>query len=165
MLILGLVGIAALNLLSRSSVTPTPPVIAGLAPTQIIVEGTPATNAVRATPTIPPVVTLPPTPTIEPTATPIPVLPTTLQPGVFARVINTEGAGVSMRAGPGTNNARLDTIPEGTIVEIESGPRDSEGGLDDFIWWFVKTPNSAAEFNQGWVVSEFLEPSLPPGNN
>ena len=157
LLVLGLVGLGAVNLLRQQAITPTPPVIPGLAPTLPPVVGNETPDA-QATPTIPPVVTLPPTATSVPTETPVPIRPDQLEPGVFAKIINTDGFGASVRAGPGTNNARLTVVPEGVVVGIKDGPRTDEN-LEDYIWWYIITPDG----EEGWVVIDFLEPSLPPG--
>ena len=155
LLVIGLVGLGVVNIVRKQSITPTPSSIPGLAPTQPIAETDP--NQVISTPTIPPVVTLPPTPTVPPTNTPIPVAPKELAPAVYAQIIGTEGAGVSLRAGPGTNNARLAVAPEGSVILILDGPREDEN-LADFTWWLVK----AEDGTEGWAVQDFLIPSLPP---
>jgi len=155
LLVIGLVGLGVVNILRKQSITPTPPTIPGLAPTQSIAQNTPEPEA---TPTIPPVVTLPPTPTLTPTNTPLPVPPDELAPGGYAQISGTEGAGLSLRAGPGTNNARLTTAPEGAILLILDGPRDDEN-LQDYVWWFLRD----ADGNEGWAVQSYLSPSLPPG--
>jgi hypothetical protein len=157
LLVIGLIGLGVVNILRKQSITPTPEVIPGLAPTQPIVEATGAPAEPQATPTIPPVVTLEPTPTSPPTATPVPTPPEALAKGVYAKVIGTEGAGVSLRAGPGTNNARLDVAPEESTVLILDGPKADEN-QEEFVWWFVRAPNGA----EGWAVQDFLEPTLPP---
>jgi hypothetical protein len=153
LLVIGLVGLGVVNIIRKQSITPTPN-LPGLAPTQPIAAVEPGR---QATPTIPPVVTLPPTPTPRPTATPIPVLPAELAPTVYAQITGTEGAGVSVRAGPGTNNARLTVAPESSIVLILDGPREDEN-LDDFVWWLTRTEDGI----EGWIVQDFLTPTLPP---
>lgn len=154
LLVIGLIGLGVVNIVRKQSITPTPSAIPGLAPTQPIVE---ATQPTAATPTIPPVVTLEPTLTPTPTLTPIPVVPSELAPNVYAQITGTDGSGVSVRAGPGTNNARMTIAPEGSLVLILEGPREDEN-QDDFIWWFVR----AEDGTEGWTVQEFLIPSLPP---
>jgi hypothetical protein len=154
LLVIGLVGLGVINIVRKQSITPTPPNIPGLAPTQSIAQATPEPEA---TPTIPPVVTLPPTPSPTPTETPPPVPPDELAPGVYARVTGTEGAGLSLRAGPGTNNARLKTVFEDTVVLILDGPREDEN-LEEYTWWFVRDPDGT----EGWTVESYLIPSLPP---
>jgi hypothetical protein len=154
LLVIGLVGLGVVNIVRKQSITPTPSAIPGLAPTQPIAA---AATEVVVTPTIPPVVTLEPTPTPTITPTPIPVVPEALEPGVYARVIGTEGNGVSVRAGPGTNNARLTIAAEDSLVLILDGPREDEN-QQDYVWWFVRVEDDV----EGWTVQDFLEPSLPP---
>jgi hypothetical protein len=146
-----------LNIVRKQAITPTPSLIPGLTPTlPIVAEATPG-QVVEATPTLPPVVTLEPTLTPTPTSTPIPTVPAALAPGVYAKVVGTEAAGLSMRAGPGTNNARLNVAPDESIVEILDGPRADEN-QEDYVWWYVR--NEAGD--EGWAVQDFLEPTLPP---
>lgn len=154
LLVIGLVALGVVNIVRKQSITPTPSNIPGLAPTQPIAE---SATAEIATPTIPPVVTLPPTPTSPPTPTPVPTLPAELTPATYAQVIGTEGAGVSLRAGPGTNNARLGIAAEDSYVLILDGPREDEN-LDEYIWWLVRAEDGA----EGWAAQDFLVPSLPP---
>ena len=155
LIIIGLVGLGVVNILRKQSITPTPSAIPGLAPTQVI-DGSTSGEPV-ATPTIPPVVTLEPTATPPPTATPVPTVPAALGPNLFAKVINTGGAGVSLRSGPGTNNSRVDIAGEETIVFIVDGPRADENG-QEYVWWFIRNENGI----EGWAAQDFLEPSLPP---
>lgn len=157
LLVIGLIGLGVVNIVRKQSITPTPPVIPNLAPTQPIAAAPEEEVVVEAAPTIPPVVTLEPTLTPTPTETPIPVAPEKLEVGVYAKVIGTEGAGVSLRLGPGTNNARQTTALEGAILLILEGPRADEN-QEDFTWWFVRD----LEGNEGWAVQEYLEPTLPP---
>ena len=155
LIVIGLVGLGVLNIIRKQSITPTPSTIPGVVPTEAVAEATPG-QAV-ASPTIPPVVTLEPTATLPPTATPVPTLPAALAPDVYAKVIGTDGAGVSMRSGPGTNNARLTVANEDSIVLILKGPEADEN-QEDFVWWYIRDEDQ----NEGWVVQDFLEPSLPP---
>jgi len=153
LLVIGLIGLGVVNIIRKQSITPTPSTIPGLAPTQAIAQP----GGQQATPTIPPVVTLEPTLTPLPTETPIPVAPKQLAPSVYARVVGTEGAGVSLRAGPGTNNARLSVAPEDSVLLLLQGPRADENQAE-FIWWYVRD----ADGQEGWTVQDFLEPTLPP---
>jgi hypothetical protein len=157
LLVIGLVGLGVVNILRKQTITPTPPVIPGLAPTQPIVAQSTSAPVPQATPTIPPVVTLAPSPTPPPTATPPPTPPDKLASGGYAKVIGTEGAGVSLRAGPGTNNARLATAAEGAIVLLLDGPKP-DANQQNHIWWFIRTPDKI----EGWAAQDFLTPSLPP---
>jgi serine/threonine-protein kinase len=96
-------------------------------------------------------------PILTPTLTETPVGPEALVKGGYAKVIGTEGAGVSMRTGPGTNNARLSIVAEAGTVLILDGPRTDEN-QEAYVWWFVRDLGG----NEGWVVEDFLEPALPP---
>ena len=159
LLVIGLVGLGVVNIVRKQAiVTPTPTVIAGLTtPTLAPESGAAAAAVPQGTPTLPPVVTLEPTATLPPTATPVPTVPAALAPNVYAKVINTDGAGVSMRAGPGTNNARQFVGNEGSIVLILEGPKADEN-QENYVWWLIR--NDAGE--EGWAVQDFLQPSLPP---
>lgn len=157
LLVLGLVGLGVVNIVRKQSITPTPSAIPGLAPTQPIVADATTGPDDNVAPTIPPVVTLPPTETPLPTATPVPVLPDELAPAVYAQIVGTEGAGVSLRGGPGTNNGRLTVAPEASVVLILDGPREDEN-LEDFVWWLVR----AEDGTEGWTVQDYLIPTFPP---
>lgn len=155
LIIIGLVGLGVINIIRKQSITPTPSTNPGVAPTQPIANTTPG----NPTPTIPPVVTLEPTATPPPTLTPTPAPPAALESGVYGRVVNTEGSGLSLRAGPGTNNARLGVVADESFVLILDGPRADEN-LQEFVWWFVRDEDGL----EGWAVQDFLEPSLPPAS-
>jgi hypothetical protein len=156
LLVIGLVGLGVVNILRKQAVvTPTPLTATSLAPTQELLEAAPPTPA--STPTIPPVVTLEPTITPTPTETPVPVAPTELTVGGYAQVIGTEGAGLSLRAGPGTNNARLSVVQEEEAVLLLEGPRADEN-QENYTWWFVRK----ADGEEGWTVQDYLQPTLPP---
>jgi hypothetical protein len=157
LLIIGLVGLGVVNILRKQSITPTPSAIPGVAAVPTVEQQSTTPGAPQSTPTIPPVVTLEPTITPPPTITPVPTVPGALGKDVYARVINTEGAGLSMRAGPGTNNARVSVAPDDDIVLILDGPRADEN-QQDFIWWYIRSSDG----QEGWAVENFLEPSLPP---
>lgn len=154
MLIIGLIGLASLNFLRRQSITPTPPSIPNLAPTLPVLE----TDTGNSTPTIPPVVTLPPTLTPVPSPTAPPAPPDRLERNGYAKIIGTDGFGASLRAGPGTNNARIGIVPEGSVVELKDGPRNSELPTEEYIWWLVQSPDGT----EGWVATDFLQPSVAP---
>lgn len=164
LLVIGLVGLGVVNILRKQAITPTPEIIPGLAPTQPIAAAETEEVVAAATPTIPPVVTLEPTPTPTPTETPIPVAPDELAPGVYAQVTGTDGYGASVRAGPGTNNARVgrQILPEESIVLVMEGPREDENN-EGYTWWYVRDINDSEDM-AGWVVQDYLIPTLPPAN-
>jgi hypothetical protein len=103
---------------------------------------------------------VPSTPTPIPTLTPLPtpdlsVAPPVVTVGYYARVVNTQGIGVSVRAAAGTDSIRLFLAPEGTALQVIGGP--AEGG--NFTWWQVRLANGT----EGWIASDFLAPAARPG--
>jgi hypothetical protein len=133
---------------------------------------TPTMRIIREQPTPAPTLqgTLPP---LEPTATrPVLPLPTfTPAPAAVAtptsvtqvetaapisigsqtKVVGTGGAGLNVRSGAGTGNARIKTLPDGTVVEVIGGPKEADG----FTWWQIRDQAGVT----GWVVAKFLSPS------
>jgi hypothetical protein len=100
-----------------------------------------------------------PSPTPIPTFTPRPtpdlsIPPAEITVGFYAQVANTDGIGVSLRGGPSTDNTRLQTVPEGTIVLIIDGPREA----NNFVWWQVRLDDGT----EGWLVSDYIVPSAEP---
>ncbi len=129
-----------------------PPLPAGGAPATIIRLTAPATA--EPTPS-----SQAPTPTPIPTLTPPPPpdrasAPETITAGYFARVFNTDGIGLSVRAGAGTANNILVVAEEGASVLILDGPVEES----DFIWWQLQL----ADGTVGWAVDRFLEPAGEP---
>lgn len=84
-----------------------------------------------------------------PESTPDTSEPGAIQIGITAIVTGTEGVGVSLRSGPGTDNARLGVAYDGDVVEVVDGPEESGG----FTWWFVR----AADGTEAWLVEAFLQ--------
>ena len=100
-----------------------------------------------------------PTPTPIPTLTPLPTpdrssVPTVITVDFYARVVNTDGIGVSVRGGPSTANVRVELAAEGTTLLIIGGPVEGDG----FTWWQVQLLDGT----QGWVAGNFLEPAPAP---
>ena len=80
------------------------------------------------------------TPTPEPAPSPLPS-------NVF-RIVNTEGAGASLRREPGPSGQRIKVIPENRAVEA-LGPTRDVGGT---TWRSVRDE----EGRVGWIATEFL---------
>ncbi len=110
-----------------------------------------------------------PTPTpLPPTATPVPptpepAVPTELKVGGYARIVNTDGKGLSLRAGPGRDNARLLVAAADSVLPIVDGPKDDEGGETDdagglYQWWHLRNTDGT----EGWGRADFLEPAPAP---
>jgi len=75
----------------------------------------------------------------------------TLSIGSQAKVVGTGGSGLNVRSGAGTGNARIKTLPDGTVVEVIGGPKEADG----FTWWQIRDQAGVT----GWVASKFLSPS------
>ena len=102
-----------------------------------------------------------PTPTAIPTITPIPtpnvaVAPESITIGYFARIINTEGVGLTIRGGPSVNNLRILVAEEDSPVFILDGP--TEG--NDLLWWNVRLRDGT----EGWAAADYLEPIAAPAD-
>jgi hypothetical protein len=100
---------------------------------------------------------------VEATDTPEPVAPSEITEGGYVQIVNTDGAGLSLRAGPGTNNARIVVADAEVILPVIGGPNDDEQGETDeagevYIWWFLRNTDGT----EGWGRADFLAPSLPP---
>ena len=133
--------------------TPTPRVI----PTQPAEKPTPLQSPVSSSeePTatraiLPPAPTFTPTPIIVATpATPVAEAESSeLEIGTKLRVSGTGGAGLNLRAGPGTEHPRIKTLPEGSVVELVGGPTENGG----FVWRQVRDDTGTV----GWGASRYL---------
>ena len=167
LLTIGLIGLGVVQFINkRSAPTPTPPALPTLA-----LPATPTAGAVvvpTETPLAPqpPPTTDAPPPTAEvipPTDTPVPAPPTEIVVGGYVQIINTDGAGLSLRAGPGTNNARLVVAAADSVLPVIGGPNDDEQGETDdsgnvHKWWFLRHEDGT----EGWGRADFLSPSAPP---
>ncbi|MCI0393819.1 MAG: SH3 domain-containing protein [Chloroflexi bacterium] len=122
---------------------PTPTIIRLTAPPSPI----PSATSPLATPSPIPTFTPPPTPNLS-------IAPEEVTAGYYAEVANTENIGVSLRGGPSTDNIRLQTVPEGTVLLVIGGP---EAG-SNLTWWQVRLPDGT----EGWVVSDYLIPAVEP---
>jgi hypothetical protein len=69
--------------------------------------------------------------------------------GSEVRVVDTEGAGLRMRDGPGLSYGAVETLQEGALLQVIGGPHTADG----FTWWQVQT-----DANIGWCASDWLTP-------
>lgn len=68
-------------------------------------------------------------------------------PGDWVKVQTDDGSALPLRANPGSTQLEIGSIPDGTRIEVEEGPRsDSE-----FNWYLVIHGNT-----RGWVVADYL---------
>ena len=90
-----------------------------------------------------------PTQDVEPPVTPG---PTSTPERQGARIANTSGLGVSVRAEPGPQANRLGALREGTRVLLTGG----EQSIAARGWREIETEDSALK---GWVMADFLQPA------
>jgi hypothetical protein len=164
LLTIGLIGLGVAQIINkRAAPTATPP---GL-PTLALPATPTALPAVVETPTLAPAVSVPtPTPQAAlPTATSQPAAaPTEIKVGGYVKIATTGGTGVSLRAGPGTNNARLLVVTDAeAVMAVVGGPKDDEQGEKDeagqvYQWWYIRSP----EGTEGWARADLLAASPPP---
>lgn len=129
--------------LETIAMPPAPTVIRLTAPATTA----PTPTGVRATATFIPTLTPFPTPDI---ATP----PPEITVGFYARVANTEGVGVTVRAGPATSNTDLALAPEEALLLVIGGPEEGS----DLTWWQVRLDDGT----EGWVAANFIIPAAAP---
>ena len=98
------------------------------------------------------------TATVAVSETQAPVVPAgPIAAGVTVRVINSAPEGVSLRAGGGTNYARLTTLQDGmllTVLEPPAGFNEAyPSPADGYTWWRVRLDNGTI----GWIADNWLE--------
>jgi len=75
--------------------------------------------------------------------------------GERARVTVTDGAPLNVRTGPGTGNAIVDVLAEGTEFNVVGGPECANG----FTWWRLELPGAVfAWAAEGDSDDYFIEP-------
>jgi hypothetical protein len=103
-------------------------------PTQVMAQDTPFLS--------------PPTPTL------VPAVPAEIAIGIYVKVSGTEGTDLSVRAGPGTNYARLKIVAEGSVLKVLDGPSEADG----YVWWQLQDISDGVV---GWAVADYLVPTVP----
>lgn len=99
-----------------------------------------------------------PTSTLQPlpgadatgTATPSSIVVNGISVGTYVQIVNTEGAGLRLRTGPGTNAEPRFLGRESEVFEVRDGPRDADG----YTWWYLVTPMD--ESRSGWAAGDWL---------
>ncbi len=162
LLTIGLIGLGVVQLINKQSVPTATP--SGLPTLALPATSTAAAVALETATPLPATPTQVPTAgVVQPTDTPEPVAPSEIQVGGYVQIVNTEGAGLSLRAGPGTNNARLTVADEGAVLPVIDGPKEDEEGQTDaegnvYLWWSLRNTDGT----EGWGRADFLSPALPP---
>lgn len=130
----------------RSEPTPTP------IPTVASVFSTPVTPTLSVPQVLTETVAVTTTQTTVVAAGPI-------APGATVRVVKSAPEGVSLRAGGGTNYARLTTLTDGMILVVLEPPAGFNEAYpspaDGYSWWRVRMENGTV----GWIADNWLEPT------
>jgi hypothetical protein len=108
---------------------------------------------------------------VAPTQTPLPTeslqTPTPTNPpsfegisiGSYVQITGTEGQGLRLRSGAGTNNPPRFLGMDAEVFQVKDGPKTA----DNFTWWFLEAPYDPGR--SGWAASTYLkavDPSLSP---
>jgi len=140
----GLWGVVLLNRDSAASGDASP------TPIFVVITASP-TSGVPATVTPSILVTTPPPTgaTATPTFPPNSGLAITVGSRIVVR--GTEGTGLTVRQGPGTDYTFVFIANEGEQFNVMDGPRESTG----YTWWYILDPNNPDRF--GWAVSIYMQ--------
>ena len=112
---------------------------------------TPVVTVIFA-PTFTPVLP-PPTPLASPTPG---VTPGTAQPGgpiklgIYVQIVGTDGDGLRIRSGPGTNNTTNFIGLDSEVFLVKGGPIQA----DNLTWWLLEAPYDKSR--TGWAAGSFL---------
>jgi hypothetical protein len=103
-----------------------------------------------------------PTPTLIPTQTRETLTPTApasvdgISIGSYVQITGTEGYGLRLRAGPGTNNSQRFLGMDAEVFQVKDGPKTA----DDFTWWYLEAPYDPQR--TGWAASKYLKVVTAP---
>lgn len=74
--------------------------------------------------------------------------PSEIEAGALVFVQGTRGAGLNLRAEPGTQSRVIVNVREDTVLTVIEGPEEA----NDYAWWKVRTP----EGKEGWAAADWL---------
>jgi peptidoglycan endopeptidase LytF/peptidoglycan endopeptidase LytE len=80
--------------------------------------------------------------------------PTSRKLSGFARVANTDGDNLNVRAEPNRNSKVVATLPPNTSVAVKAGPVNDNAG----VAWYQISANSVT----GWAMAQYLEQADAP---
>lgn len=78
--------------------------------------------------------------------------------GAYVQIVNTDGMGLRIRSGPGTDYPPRFLGMDVEGFEVKDGPKEADG----FTWWYLVSPYDVTR--SGWAASAFLsviEPEEP----
>ena len=70
--------------------------------------------------------------------------------GGYVQISGTEGVGLHIRSGPGTDYESKFVGMDSEVFKVEDGPREADG----FTWWFLVAPYDTNR--SGWAVANYL---------
>jgi hypothetical protein len=70
--------------------------------------------------------------------------------GSVVQIHGTDGAGLRLRSGPGTDYGLKFIGMDTELFEVDDGPVDSDG----YVWWYLVSPYD--ENRSGWAASAYL---------
>ncbi|HEX2980194.1 MAG TPA: hypothetical protein VHO48_08010 [Anaerolineaceae bacterium] len=95
-----------------------------------------------------------PAPPPEQVASPTPTLNSLVVDGIgvgmYVQITGTDGDGLRLRSGPGTDQAPRFLGRDSEVFEVKDGPREASG----YTWWYLVTPYD--ESRSGWAAANFL---------
>ncbi|TET49600.1 MAG: hypothetical protein E3J64_09410 [Anaerolineales bacterium] len=97
-----------------------------------------------------------PTPAATETVAATPTLSPNVGVGSRVMIADTEGQGLSLRAGPGADYLRMDIALQGEVFFVSDGPVRSGGAT----WWKLRDPADAER--SWWAVGNYLQPVDQP---
>lgn len=97
-----------------------------------------------------------PSPTVSPTvplftSTPTAVSIGGVTIGSYVQITGTQGEGLRLRAGPGTDNAMRFVGMDDEVFRVKDGPKSADG----FSWWYLEAPYDPSR--SGWAASKYFK--------
>jgi len=97
-----------------------------------------------------PTLTQTPAPAITATVSAVNEVRDGISKGSVVQIHGTEGAGLRLRSGPGTDYGLEFVGMDTELFEVKDGPVDSDG----YVWWYLVSPYD--ENRSGWAASAYL---------
>ncbi len=97
-----------------------------------------------------PTLTQAPDPAITATVSAVNEVRDGISKGSVVQIHGTEGAGLRLRSGPGTDYGLEFVGMDTELFEVKDGPVDSDG----YVWWYLVSPYD--ENRSGWAASAYL---------
>ncbi len=102
---------------------------------------------------------------VAPTQTPVPTRPDIIYTltatnapvvggisvGKYVQITGTEGVGLRLRAGPGTNSEPRFLGMDSEVFRVKDGPKTA----DNYTWWFLEAPYDPNR--SGWAAANYLK--------